>query len=147
MTYLKLFSITFLIVGNLFSKDVKSLPKSNTSNEYEDIENPELQAELETLKMEFEKQRQMIMDRFEIQIDNLKSERKDKVNVVREDFAERRKALFKKYGVKRSKLGKVKSKKINQNQSSQIQVQPVSDLNKPIETSKKKKKLVSKKPQ
>ena len=78
------------------------------------------------------------MDRYEIQIENLKNERKNKINVVRKDFAERRKALFKKYGVKRAKPDKANINESNNSLEKSMPIQP--DLN-----SKKTKKSIKKK--
>ena len=138
MRYYRLFFITLIILGSLYAKGTKPLQKDRTFNELESIDNPELQAELETLKREFDQQRQAIVDRYEIQIENLKNERKNKINVVRKDFAERRKVLFKKYGVKRVKPDKVNINESNNSLEKSMPIQP--DLN-----SKKTRKNIKKK--
>jgi len=124
MRYYRLFFITLIIWGSLYAKGAKPIQKDRTFNELESIDNPELKAELETLKREFDQQRQAIVDRYEIQIENLKNERKNKINVVRKDFAERRKALFKKYGVKRAKPDKVNINDSNNSLEKSMPIQP-----------------------
>ena len=63
----------------------------------DNIQNEELRAELESLKSEFNIERQKIHVYYQEQMETLKQFRKKEIHAIKDTFSERRKELMKKY--------------------------------------------------
>ena len=72
----------------------------------DNIQNEELRAELESLKSEFNIERERIHLHYQEQIESLKQSRKEEIRAIKDTFSERRKEIRKKYiGKMRDKTG------------------------------------------
>ena len=122
---MKLTNLTILLSGFMFlvslaSAEGKSIYKDNFLRINPNITNEDLRAELENLVMDFDAERQRVHDSYAKQIEVLKEERRLEIKSVKDEFSEKRNALFTKYAEDRKttkpaistdKKKKVKDKK------------------------------------
>ena len=105
---MKLTNLTILLIGFMLlvasvgAKD-KSINKDNFMRINPNITNEALLAELEDLVLDFDAERQRVHDSYAKQIEALKEERRLEIKSVKEEFSEKRNALFAKYGEDRKK--------------------------------------------
>jgi len=100
--------LTFLMAEKITKKG-NGLFKIN-----DNIQNEELRVELESLKSEFNTEREKIHMYYQEQIETLKQSRKNEVRTIKDTFSERRKELMKKYmGKMRVKPGNAPKKMLN----------------------------------
>ena len=100
---MKLTNLTILLSGFMFlvslaSAEDKSINKDNFLLINPNITNEALRAELENLAMDFDAERQRVHDSYAKQIESLKEERRLEIKSVKDEFSEKRHALFAKYG-------------------------------------------------
>ena len=69
-------------------------------NETKKIKDPELKKELMKLNKEFKNMRKNIQDDFKLKIKPLKVQRDNNISDLKDEYLNKRKSLFKKYGVK-----------------------------------------------
>jgi len=69
-------------------------------NETKKIKDPELKKELMKLNEEFKNKRKNIHDDFKLKIKPLKIQKDNNISILKDDYLNKRKLLFKKYGVK-----------------------------------------------
>ena len=105
---MKLTNLTILLSGFMFlvslaSAEGKSIYKDNFLRINPNITNEDLRAELENLVMDFDVERQRVHDSYAKQIEVLKEERRLEIKSVKDEFSEKRNALFAKYGEDRKK--------------------------------------------
>ena len=105
---MKLTNLTILLIGvmllvSLASSDGKSINKDNFMRINPNITNAALRVELENLVMDFDAERQRVHDSYAKQIEVLKEERRLEIKSVKDEFSEKRNALFAKYGEDRKK--------------------------------------------
>ena len=105
---MKLTNLTILLSGFMFlvslaSAEDKSINKDNFLRINPNITNEALRAELENLGMDFDAERQRVHDSYAKQIEVLKEERRLEIKSVKDEFSEKRNALFAKYGEDRKK--------------------------------------------
>ena len=105
---MKLTNLTILLSGFIFlvslaSAEGKSIYKDNFLRINPNITNEDLRAELENLVMDFDVERQRVHDSYAKQIEVLKEERRLEIKSVKDEFSEKRNALFAKYGEDRKK--------------------------------------------
>ena len=114
-----LLSSTLLLIS-LASAEGKPIKKDHFMQINPNITNEALRAELENLVMDFDVERQRVHDSYAKQIEVLKEERRLEIKSVKDEFSEKRNALFAKYGEDRKKskpainpnnMKKVKGKK------------------------------------
>ena len=114
-----LLSSTLLLIS-LASAEGKPIKKDHFMQINPNITNEALRAELENLGMDFDAERQRVHDSYAKQIEVLKEERRLEIKSVKDEFSEKRNALFAKYGEDRKKtkpainpnnMKKVKGKK------------------------------------
>ena len=114
-----LLSSTLLLIS-LASAEGKPIKKDHFMQINPNITNEALRAELENLGMDFDAERQRVQDSYAKQIEVLKEERRLEIKSVKDEFSEKRNALFAKYGEDRKKtkpainpnnMKKVKGKK------------------------------------
>ena len=122
---MKLTNLTILLSGFMFlvslaSAEDKSINKDNFLLINPNITNEALRAELENLALDFDAERQRVHDSYAKQFEVLKEERRLEIKSVKDEFSEKRNALFAKYGEDRKKtkpainpnnMKKVKGKK------------------------------------
>ena len=105
---MKLTNLTILLSGFMFlvslaNAEGKSIYKDNFLRINPNITNEDLRAELENLVMDFDVERQRVHDSYAKQIEVLKEERRLEIKSVKDEFSEKRNALFAKYGEDRKK--------------------------------------------
>ena len=114
-----LLSSTLLLIS-LASAEGKPIKKDHFMQINPNITNQALRAELENLGMDFDAERQRVHDSYAKQIEVLKEERRLEIKSVKDEFSEKRNALYAKYGEDRKKtkpainpnnMKKVKGKK------------------------------------
>jgi len=97
LTKLTLLSSSFLLLVSLIIAEDKFLRiNPNITNEV-------LRAELENLVIEFDVEKQRIRNSFDKKIEVLKEERRIEMKSMKNEFGEKREALFIKYGETRKK--------------------------------------------
>ena len=97
-----LLSSTLLLIS-LASAEGKPIKKDHFMQINPNITNEALRAELENLGMDFDVKRQRVHDSYAKQIEVLKEERLLEIKSVKDEFSEKRNALFAKYGEDRKK--------------------------------------------
>ncbi len=100
---MKLTNLTILLSGFMFlvslaSAEGKPIKKDHFMQINPNITNESLRAELENLVMDFDAERQRVHDSYAKQIEVLKEERRVEIKSVKDEFSEKRNALFAKYG-------------------------------------------------
>ena len=105
---MKLTNLTILLSGFMFlvslaSAEDKSINKDNFLRINPNITNESLRAELENLALDFDAERQRVHDSYAKQIEVLKEERRLEIKSMKNEFGEKRGALFIKYGESRKK--------------------------------------------
>ena len=122
---MKLTNLTILLIGFMLlvasaGAEDKSINKDNFMHINPNITNETLRAELEDLVLDFDAERQRVHDSYAKQIEALKEERRLEIKSVKDEFSEKRNALFTKYAEDRKtnkpaistdKKKKVKDKK------------------------------------
>ena len=93
----------FMFLVSLASAEGKSINKDNSLRINPNITNEALRAELENLAMDFDAERQRVHDSYAKQIEVLKEERRVEIKSVKDEFSEKRNALFAKCGEDRKK--------------------------------------------
>ena len=97
-----LLSSTLLLIS-LASAEGKPIKKDHFMQINPNITNEALRAELENLVLDFDAERQMVHDSYAKQFEVLKEERRLEIKSVKDEFSEKRNALFAKYGEDRKK--------------------------------------------
>ena len=122
---MKLTNLTILLIGFMLlvasvGAEDKSINKDNFMRINPNITNEVLRAELEDLVLDFDAERQRVQDSYAKQIEALKEERRLEIKSVKDEFSEKRNAIFAKYAEDRKtnkpsispdKKKKVKDKK------------------------------------
>ena len=120
LTTLTILSSCFLLLASLVNGENKSIAKDNFMRINPNITNEVLRAELEDLMLDFDAERQRVQDSYAKQIEALKEERRLEIKSVKDEFSEKRNAIFAKYAEDRKtnkpsispdKKKKVKDKK------------------------------------
>ena len=106
---MKLTNLTILLSGFMFlvslaSAEGKSIYKDNFFRINPNITNEALRAELENLVMDFDAERQRVHDSYAKQFEVLKEQRRLEIKSVKDEFSEKRNALFAKYGEDRKSV-------------------------------------------
>ena len=101
LTTLTILCSCFLLLASLVNGENKSIAKDNFMRINPNITNEALRAELESLGREFDIERQRIRGLYEEKIQTLKDERRTEIKSTKKEFADRREALFTKYGENR----------------------------------------------
>ena len=91
-----------LLVASVGAED-KSINKNNFMRINPNITNGVLRAELENLVLDFDAERQRVHDSYAKQFEVLKEQRRLEIKSVKDEFSEKRNALFAKYGEDRKK--------------------------------------------
>jgi len=121
--------ILLLLFSFIFTADKQPISKPNNpvkpgnvktvetwDHDEPGIKNEEYKNEIEKLKKEFNDKKQNIINDYNRQIEPLRREREDSINKLRESFAQRRKEVKNKYGIKpkgNKPVKKVKDKRKN----------------------------------
>ena len=105
---MKLTNLTILLIGFMLlvasvGAEDKSINKDNFMRINPNITNEVLRAELEDLVLDFDAERQRVHEIYAKQIEVLKEEKRLEINSVKNEFSEKREALFIKYGKDRKK--------------------------------------------
>ena len=103
LTRLTILCSCFLLLASLVNGENKSIDKDKFMRINPNIANEDLRAELESLGREFDIERQRIRDLYEEKIQTLKDERRTGIKSMKNEFGEKREALFIKYGEDRKK--------------------------------------------
>ena len=103
LTNLTTLLIGFMLLVSLASSEGKSINKDNFMRINPNITNEVLRAELENLVLDFDAERQRVHDSYAKQFEALKEERRLEIKSVKDEFSEKRNALFVKYGEDRKK--------------------------------------------
>ena len=103
LTNLTILLIGFMLLVSLASSEGKSINKDHFMRINPNITNEALRAELEDLVLDFDTERQRVHDSYAKQIEALKEERRLEIKSVKDEFSEKRNALFVKYGEDRKK--------------------------------------------
>ena len=103
LTNLIILLIGFMLLVSLASSEGKSINKDNFMRINPNITNEDLRAELENLVMDFDAERQRVHDSYAKQFEVLKEERRLEIKSIKNEFGEKREALFAKYGEDRKK--------------------------------------------
>ena len=103
LTKLTLLSSSFLLMASLIIAEDKSIGKDKFMRINPNITNEALRAELENLVIEFDVEKQRIRNSFDKKIETLKDERRIEIKSMKNEFGEKREALFIKYGESRKK--------------------------------------------
>ena len=120
LTNLTMLLSSFLLLASMVSAEGKPINKDHFMRINPNITNEALRAELEDLVLYFDAERQRVHDSYAKQIEVLKEERRLEIKSVKDEFSEKRNALFAKYGEDRKKtkpainpnnMKKVKGKK------------------------------------
>ena len=93
----------FLLQASLVNGENKSIAKDKFMRINPNITNEALRAELENLVIEFDVEKQRIRNSFDKKIETLKDERRIEIKSMKNEFGEKREALFIKYGESRKK--------------------------------------------
>ena len=103
LTTLTILCSCFLLLASLVNGENKSVDKDKFMRINPNITNEDLHAELESLGKEFDIERQRIRDLYEEKIQTLKDERRTEIKSMKNEFGERREAIFAKYGESKKK--------------------------------------------
>ena len=103
LTKLTILSSSFLLLASLIIAEDKSIGKDKFMRINPNITNEALRAELENLVIEFDVEKQRIRNSFDKKIETLKDERRIEIKSMKNEFGEKRGALFIKYGESRKK--------------------------------------------
>ena len=103
LTNLTILLIGFMLLVSSVGAEDKSINKDNFMRINPNITNEALRAELEDLVLDFDAERQRVHDNYAKQIESLKEERRLEIKSVKDEFSEKRNALFAKYGEDRKK--------------------------------------------
>ena len=114
----KIFIIT--LIGNMFimltvltaGEDKKK--EADLFRLNENIQNEDLRVELAKLRKEFDIERNQILDGYKEKIEVLKTSRKNDVQKLKNDFADRRESLLKEYPQKKREKPKMANPNIKQ---------------------------------
>ena len=93
----------FLLLASIVNGENKSVDKDKFMRINPNITNEILRAEIESLGREFDIERQRIRGLYEEKIQTLKDERRTEIKSMKNEFGERREAIFTKYGENRKK--------------------------------------------
>ena len=97
LTNLTILLIGFMLLVSLASSEGKSINKDNFMRINPNITNEALRSELENLILDFDTERQRVHNSYAKQIEALKEERRLEIKSVKDEFSEKRNALFAKY--------------------------------------------------
>ena len=103
LTKLTILFSSFLLLASLIIAEDKSIGKDKFLRINPNITNEALRAELENLVIEFDVEKQRIRNSFDKKIETLKDERRIEIKSMKNEFGEKREALFIKYGESRKK--------------------------------------------
>ena len=103
LTKLTILCSCFLLLTSLVNGKNKSIDKDKFLRINPNITNEALRTELESLGNEFDIEKQRIRDLYDKKIQTLKDERRTEIKYTKKEFADRREALFTKYGEIRKK--------------------------------------------
>ena len=103
LTKLTILFSSFLLLASLIIAEDKSIGKDKFLRINPNITNEALRAELENLVIEFDVEKQRIRNSFDKKIETLKDERRIEIKSMKNEFGEKREALFTKYGDSRKK--------------------------------------------
>jgi len=103
LTKLTILFSSFLLLASLIIAEDKSIGKDKFMRINPNITNEALRAELENLVIEFDVEKQRIRNSFDKKIETLKDERRIEIKSMKNEFGEKREALFIKYGESRKK--------------------------------------------
>jgi len=103
LTKLTIIFSSFLFLASLIIAEDKSIGKDNFLRINPNITNEALRAELGNLVIEFDVEKQRIRNSFDKKIETLKDERRIEIKSIKNEFGERRGALFTKYGENKKK--------------------------------------------
>ena len=103
LTKLTILFSSFLLLVSLIIAEDKSIGKDKFIRINPNITNEALRAELENLVIEFDVEKQRIRNSFDKKIETLKDERRIEIKSMKNEFGEKREALFIKYGESRKK--------------------------------------------
>ena len=104
LTTLTILCSCFLLLASLANGENKSVDKDKFMRINPNITNEALRAELESLGREFDIERQRIRGLYEEKIQTLKDERRTEIKSMKNEFSERREAIFTKYGENRKRV-------------------------------------------
>ena len=104
LTKLTLLSSSFLLLGSLIIAEDKLIEKDKFLRINPNITNEVLRTELENWVIEFDVEKQRIRNSFDKKIEVLKEERRLEMKSMKNEFGEKREALFIKYGESRKKI-------------------------------------------
>ena len=93
----------FLLLASFVNGENKSIDENKFMRINLNITNEALRAELENLGKEFDIEKQRIRDLYDNKIQTLKDERRTEIKYTKKEFADRREALFTKYGENRKR--------------------------------------------
>ena len=103
LTKLTIISSSFLLLASLIIAEDKSIGKDKFMRINPNITNEALRAELENLGKEFDVEQQRVRQSYDKKIETLKDERRIEIKSIKNEFGEKREALFTKYGEDRKK--------------------------------------------
>ena len=103
LTKLTIIFSSFLLLASLIIAEDNSIGKDKFLRINPNITNEALRSELENLVIEFDVEKQRIRNSFDKKIETLKDERRIEIKSMKNDFGEKREALFTKYGESRKK--------------------------------------------
>ena len=103
LTQLTILCSSFLLFASLAIAEDKSIDKDKFLRINPNITNEALRAELNNLVIEFEAERKQVQSYYAKEIDALKDERRLEIKSIKNEFGEKREALFIKYGEGRKK--------------------------------------------
>jgi len=103
LTQLTILCSSFLLFASLAIAKDKSIDKDKFLRINPNITNEALRAELNNLVIEFEAERKQVQSYYAKEIDALKDERRLEIKSIKNEFGEKREALFIKYGEGRKK--------------------------------------------
>ena len=103
LTTLTIFCSCFLLLTSLVNGENKSIDNNIIMRINPNITNEALRAELENLVKEFDVEQQRVRKAYNKKIETLKDERRMEIKSIKNEFGERREALFTKYGESRKK--------------------------------------------
>ena len=98
LTQLTILCSSFLLFVSLAIAEDKSIDKDKFLRINPNITNEALRAELNNLVIEFEAERKQVQSYYAKEIDALKDERRLEIKSIKNEFGEKREALFIKYG-------------------------------------------------
>jgi len=97
LTTLTILCSCFLLLASLVNGENKSIDKNKFMRINPNITNEALRVELENLVIEFDVEKQRIRNSFDKKIETLKDERRIEIKSMKNEFGEKREALFTKY--------------------------------------------------